>query len=299
MVTSLNPLRKIVHLSLLSGMHQSRTENHLPVPVLSSPSAAEKMKSTERKFNGAERRSCPKKANAIACLATAFHFESFNTIGNAVDFLAFIDENRKTLGTLENLPSYTTAAKRPLQFCANMFALALEKYDCPISVDASPRPLKPEDRRRSLLDFVILQADVGSLPWWHPLQRSFPSPPKQGVVRYPAIHKFCYVEFALKDMFEGPKGVEMTKKVKDVVYELFNAYKPSNDNLSSTSTPTSSSNIGECQARMKKRMQEKFVRHKLQSVSHLRETEGNEFDEDTLDGEGNEGDMTDHTPGRT
>nr|GLL16978.1 ribosomal protein L16 [Ipomoea trifida] len=32
-----------------------RTENHLPVPVLSSPSAAEKMKSAERKFNGAER----------------------------------------------------------------------------------------------------------------------------------------------------------------------------------------------------------------------------------------------------
>nr|GMC58222.1 ATP-citrate synthase alpha chain protein 2 [Ipomoea batatas] len=67
------------------------------------------------------------------------------------------------------------------------------------------------------------------------------------------------------DMFEGPKGVEMTKKVKDMVYELFNAYKPSNDNVSSTSTPTSSSNIGECQVRMKKRMQEKFVRHKLQS----------------------------------
>nr|GMD66551.1 zinc finger BED domain-containing protein RICESLEEPER 1-like [Ipomoea batatas] len=57
----------------------------------------------------------------------------------------------------------------------------------------------------------------------------------------------------------------MTNKVKDAVYELFNAYKPSNDNVSSTSTPTSSSNIGECQARMKKRMQEKFVRHKLQS----------------------------------
>nr|GMD76314.1 hypothetical protein Iba_chr13bCG9170 [Ipomoea batatas] len=60
---------------------------------------------------------------------------------------------------------------------------------CPISVDASPGPLKPEDRRRSLLDFVILQADVGSLPWWHPLQRSFPSPPKQGVVRYPAMSR--------------------------------------------------------------------------------------------------------------
>nr|GMD46983.1 DNA-dependent RNA polymerase [Ipomoea batatas] len=88
------------------------------------------------------RRSCPKKANAIACLATAFHFESFNTIRNAVDFLAFIDENRKTLGTLENLPSYTTAAKRPFQFCANMFALALEKYDylmdyVPITQDAA------------------------------------------------------------------------------------------------------------------------------------------------------------------
>nr|GMC66953.1 ATP-citrate synthase alpha chain protein 3 [Ipomoea batatas] len=72
-------------------------------------------------------------------------------------------------------------------------------------------------------------------------------------------------EVAISTSETGPKGVEMTKKVKDMVYELFNAYKPSNDNVSSTSTPTSSSNIGECQARMKKRMQEKFVRHKLQS----------------------------------
>ncbi|XP_019157336.1 PREDICTED: zinc finger BED domain-containing protein RICESLEEPER 1-like [Ipomoea nil] len=80
-------------------------------------------------------------------------------------------------------------------------------------------------------------------------------------------HKFCFVEFALKDMFEGTKGTDMATKVKDAVYELFNAYKPSSSIVSSSSTPTSSSNIGECQARMKKRMQEKFVKHKLQSGS--------------------------------
>nr|GMD74348.1 uncharacterized protein LOC109177326 [Ipomoea batatas] len=68
-------------------------------------------------------------------------------------------------------------------------------------------------------------------------------------------------------MFEGSKGVEVAKKVKEAAYELFNAYKPSNVMVSSSSTPTLSSNIRECQARMKKRMQEKFVRHKLQSVS--------------------------------
>nr|GLL37576.1 uncharacterized protein LOC109164765 [Ipomoea trifida] len=66
-------------------------------------------------------------------------------------------------------------------------------------------------------------------------------------------------------MLQSSKGVAMTNKVKDAMYEFFNAYKLSNDIVSSSSTPTSSSNIGECQVRMKKRMQEKFVRHKLQS----------------------------------
>lgn len=85
---------------------------------------------------------CPEKANAIACLATSFHYNSFNTIRNAADYFNFLDENRKTLGTHENLTSFPTGAKRPFQFCANMFALVHEKYDylkdyVPITQDAA------------------------------------------------------------------------------------------------------------------------------------------------------------------
>nr|DAD39976.1 TPA_asm: hypothetical protein HUJ06_014299 [Nelumbo nucifera] len=37
--------------------------------------------------------------------------------------------------------------------------------------------------------------------------------------------KLEYVEFALTDMYEGVKGEELVKKVKEVVYDLYNEYK--------------------------------------------------------------------------
>ena len=76
-------------------------------------------------------------------------------------------------------------------------------------------------------------------------------------------HKLNYVEFALKNMYDGDKGLSMAKMVKEVAFELYHAYNPS---LPGGSVQSSMMiNVEEPQQKLKKRMKSLYRMHMIET----------------------------------
>ena len=77
-------------------------------------------------------------------------------------------------------------------------------------------------------------------------------------------NKMKYVSFAIKNMFEGDRGVQMEKKVREAIHEMYSAYMPSSNSgrPGSSMVVSLSSSGGDLQKRLgKKRMQQKYEKH--------------------------------------
>ena len=115
-------------------------------------------------------------------------------LGGSTSFLSIFC---LVLGLL--LPPFATATDAKKTFCSPRVLANLSKSNgCPISGDASRELVKPEDRRRFLLDCVIQKADVGSLLLSRLHQLLYLDFPKQGAARYPPMVGGPFVGFSRK-----------------------------------------------------------------------------------------------------
>ena len=83
------------------------------------------------------------------------------------------------------------------------------------------------------------------------------------VVVLDSRHKLNYVEFALKKMYDGDKGLSMAKMVKEIAFELYHAY---NSSLPSDSIQSSMmSDVEKPQQKLKKHMKSLYRMHMIET----------------------------------